>query len=122
MNRLEIHFEFVGEWHIGITQSGNFINYSKNTNIYFETVDDQIDLAVTFLAKDHINNSNNFAKVTKIYYNDLLLNELLRFSEFNTDNIDYKIIKICDYINLNGIWHLQFSSSDIKNILEESLT
>ena len=122
MNRLEIHFEFVGEWHIGITQSGNFINYSKNTNIYFETVDDQIDLAVTFLGKDHINNSNNFAKVTKIYYNDLLLNELLRFSEFNTDNIDYKIIKICDYINLNGIWHLQFSSSDIKNILEESLT
>lgn len=122
MNRLEIHFEFVGEWHIGITQSGNFINYSKNTNIYFETIDDQIDLAVTFLGKDHINNSSNFAKVTKIYYNDLLLNELLRFSEFNTDNIDYKIIKICDYINLNGIWHLQFSSSDIKNILEERLT
>lgn len=122
INTLELQFDFVGQWHIGLIQNGNFVKYISNQNIIVQSDSDNMDLTLIFLGKDHSNAPNSVAKLTNIYYNDLLLNEIINYVEFYTDNADYKVIKNCDYVNLNGIWNLKFSLPDIQHILRERLT
>lgn len=122
INTLELQFDFVGQWHIGLIQNGNFVKYISNQNIVVQSDSANIDLTLIFLGKDHLNAPNSVAKLTNIYYNDLLLNEIINYVEFYTDNADYKVIKNCDYVNLNGSWNLKFSLPDIQHILRERLT
>ena len=122
INTLELQFDFVGQWHIGLIQNGNFVKYISNQNIIVQSDSANMDLTLIFLGKDHLNAPNSVAKLTNIYYNDLLLNEIINYVEFYTDNADYKVIKNCDYVNLNGIWNLKFSLPDIQHILRERLT
>lgn len=121
MNKIEIQFEFNGIWHIGLAVNGDFIKYFSNQHLVYESDDDSLDLAVIFLGKDHRNDTENFVKIKKIYYNNLMLDNLIHASVFNTDNTEYKKIIGCDYINLNGIWNLKINNTIIKEKIEQHI-
>jgi hypothetical protein len=122
MNKIEIQFEFSGIWHIGLSVDDDFIKYFSNQHLIYETNKECFDLAVIFLGKDHYNDTENFVKIKKIYYNDLMLDNLIQNSVFNTDNTEYKNIIGCNYINLNGVWKLKISNTIIREKIEQYIT
>ena len=121
MNKIEIQFDFCGTWHIGLQINNEFVKYFSNEHLYYETDISNLKIDLTFLGKDHSKDSENFVKINKIYYNDLMLDSLIEQSTFNTDNLDYKTIKNCNYINLNGIWQLKITNDIVSKELEKYL-
>jgi hypothetical protein len=121
MNKIEIQFDFFGTWHIGLQINNEFVKYFSNEHLYYETDISNLKIDLTFLGKDHSKDSENFVKINKIYYNDLMLDSLIEQSTFNTDNLDYKTIKNCNYINLNGIWQLKITNDIVSKELEKYL-
>lgn len=122
LNKLEIHFEFVGDWHIGIIVNGSFVKYVCNQNIEIDIPSSYFTLDLVFLGKDHLQCPNNYAKIINIYYNDLEVNEAIKFSAFNSDNPQYKIITECNYINLNGVWSARFTEPNLISLIRQKIT
>ena len=67
-------------------------------------------------------NTNDHVIIKAIYYKDLILPELFEFSTMSTDNEQYANLTNVNYVSFNGLWQLNFTEEDVKEILRKKLT
>lgn len=122
--KLELTFETNSVWHIGVVINDEFLEYMPFEN-NFNKVSVELDTEKTntvqliFMGKNHFRSPNSYMQLTELYYNELLMPTLIQEASFQTDNPDYKVIRSCDYINLNGIWTIKIDNALIKAHLKK---
>ena len=122
INRLELELERVGDWHISAENNFEYCGYFPEGNVVIETAD-IVEAAVHFCGKNYKTNSQDYVKIKNIYYNDLVLPDLVEYTEMQTDHPDeYKDLQRVDYVSFNGVWRIRVTDAHIEYLLRKRLT
>ena len=122
INRLELELERMGDWHISAENNFQYCGYFSTGNVFVETRD-IIDAHVHFCGKNYKTNSQDYVKIKNIYYNDLVLPDLVEYTEMQTDQIgEYANLERVDYISFNGVWRIRIADCTVEYLLRKRLT
>tara|TARA_B100001057_G_scaffold111122_1_gene109218 strand:+ start:1268 stop:1573 length:306 start_codon:yes stop_codon:yes gene_type:complete len=95
---------------------------TNNGSMIYEVEVEDYGAKIRFYGKNYKTNTEDYVKINNIYYKDLILPELFEYSTMSTDNEDYAELTNVNYVTFNGIWELNFTEDDLKQILRYKLT
>jgi hypothetical protein len=98
------------------------LEFENHGSFQMKVTCNEHDATVEFFGKNYVTNTEDHVLIKNIYYKDLVLPELFEFSRMTTDNKEYQNITNVNYVSFNGIWYLNFTEDDIKEILKRKLT
>ena len=95
---------------------------TNNGSMIYEVEVEDYGAKIRFYGKNYKTNTEDHVIINNIYYKDLILPELFEYSTMSTDNEDYAELTNVNYVTFNGIWELNFTEDDLKQILRYKLT
>jgi len=121
LNVLELQLEKHGNWHIGIVVNNDFLFYTTEELITVPLANYPAEVQLIFTGKKYnvVEHSDNYCKVKHLFLNQLEFPYLIQQAKFNSDNLEYKVIDACDYINLNGVWQIDIHQDTAEQQLRK---
>lgn len=98
------------------------LEFENNGSLQMNVHCEEYGASVEFYGKNYNTNTEDFVMIKNIYFKDLILPELFEFSKMTTDNQEYRNLKNVNYVSFNGLWELNFTEDDVKEILRKKLT
>ena len=98
------------------------LELENNGSLQTRVTCNDYDATIEFFGKNYVTNTNDCVIIKNIYYRDLLLPELFKFSSMTTDDEEYANLTDVNYVSFNGTWKLKFTEEDIKSVLKRKLT